>query len=124
MPSEKGLSFVLQEDAPMVQVSDLPDHVLQPFLFLKEDEEPVNFLIPSSDDRFTKNWMAHILTAREEKWSRPEKHFDFYLNTLNFGGGVIGLEHASYYYFDKPAKALTLQESETLAGLYKTFGAL
>ena len=62
--------------------------------------------------------------AREQKWHHPERHFDFYMNTLNFGGGVIGIEAASQYYFNKSSFELNSSEAEMLAGLYKSFTEL
>ncbi len=52
-----------------------------------------------------------------------------YLNEVNYGGSVYGIEEASYWYFNKSALDLTLAESAFLAGLpvapsaYSPFGA-
>ena len=42
-----------------------------------------------------------------------------YLNTINYGNGVLGIENASYYYFNKSAKDLSLAEASMLAGIPK-----
>ena len=40
-----------------------------------------------------------------------------YLNTINYGNGVLGIENASKYYFNKSASDLTLGEASILAGI-------
>jgi len=53
----------------------------------------------------------------------------YYLNEMNYGGSVYGIEQASQWYFSKPATDLTLSESAFLAGLpqapsaYSPFGS-
>ena len=42
------------------------------------------------------------------------------LNTINYGNGILGIENASEYYFNKPAKELNLAESTMLAGIPKS----
>ncbi|MFC5067777.1 transglycosylase domain-containing protein [Flaviflagellibacter deserti] len=42
-----------------------------------------------------------------------------YLDRAYLGGGVFGVEAAAQFYFNKPAKNLTLAESAMLAGLFK-----
>ncbi len=52
----------------------------------------------------------------------------YYLNEVNYGGSVYGVEEASKWYFNKSASELTLAESAFLAGLpqapsaYSPFG--
>lgn len=51
-----------------------------------------------------------------------------YLNEVNYGGSIYGIEQASHWYFKKPARDLNLAESAFLAGLpvaptaYSPFG--
>ena len=42
-----------------------------------------------------------------------------YLNRVYFGSGTYGVQSASYHYFNKPAKFLTLYDSALLIGLLK-----
>ena len=44
---------------------------------------------------------------------------ELYLNRIYFGSGAYGIEAASYQYFKKTTKKLTLSESALLAGLLK-----
>ncbi|WP_066635839.1 transglycosylase domain-containing protein [Desulfolucanica intricata] len=52
----------------------------------------------------------------ERRYSKQEI-LELYLNTIYFGHGTYGIEAASRYYFDTPAKNLTLAQSAMLAGI-------
>lgn len=52
----------------------------------------------------------------EKKYSK-EEILELYFNLIYFGHGQYGIEAASKFYFDKPAKLLTLAEASFLAGL-------
>ncbi len=73
---------------------------------------------------FKKNWKRKI----EESWLafQIEVHYtkeeilEGYLNTINYGNGVHGIENAARYYFDKSASYLTLAEASVLAGIPKS----
>ncbi len=58
-----------------------------------------------------------FLALELEKELDKKKIFELYLNKLNFGGNVRGVEKASQYYFGKSAKDLVLTESALLAGI-------
>ncbi len=74
-----------------------------------------------------------LFLTREKKWRRKieeaflsvelEKNYSkdqllaLYLNLVNLGHGNYGVEAASRYYFDKPAKDLTLAQAATLVGI-------
>ena len=62
---------------------------------------------------------AALAKKLEKKYTKNEI-LEMYLNVIYFGNGVYGLESASRYYFDKPAKDLTLRESAALAGLLRS----
>ena len=57
---------------------------------------------------------------------RIESHYDKdtilegYLNTINYGHGVYGIENASQFYFNKHAKDLTLAEASILVNIPKS----
>jgi penicillin-binding protein 1A len=55
----------------------------------------------------------------ERKFSK-DAILELYLNRVYFGAGAYGVEAAARRYFDKPARALTLQEAAMLAGLVKS----
>ena len=56
-------------------------------------------------------WMEHKLSKDEI--------LSAYLNRVYMGAGAYGIDAAAKVYFNKPATALTLRESATLAGLLK-----
>lgn len=61
-------------------------------------------------------WYAFKLEAQYSK----KEILEGYLNTINYGNGILGIENASLYYFNKHAKDLTLAESTILAGIPKS----
>ncbi len=57
------------------------------------------------------------LSIELEKILSKEEILTYYLNKLNFGGNIRGVEKASEYYFNKNVTELTLSESALLAGI-------
>lgn len=73
---------------------------------------------------FDKTWERKIKEAwyafkLESQYSKDEI-LEGYLNTINYGNGIMGIENASLYYFNKSAKNLSLAESTMLAGIPKS----
>ena len=73
---------------------------------------------------FEKTWERKIKEAwyafkLETQYSKDEI-LEGYLNTINYGNGILGIENASLYYFNKSAKDLDLAESTMLAGIPKS----
>ena len=73
---------------------------------------------------FDKTWERKIKEAwyafkLESQYSKAEI-LEGYLNTINYGNGILGIENASLYYFNKSAKDLNLAESTMLAGIPKS----
>ena len=69
---------------------------------------------------FDKNWSRKIdeavLAFELETHYTKDEILEGYLNTINYGG-VMGIQNASKYYFNKKASDLTLAESAMLAGI-------
>ncbi|HEU0132771.1 MAG TPA: transglycosylase domain-containing protein [Mycobacteriales bacterium] len=61
---------------------------------------------------------AKYAIALERRYTKREI-LEKYLNISYFGASVYGVGTAAQYYFHKPAKALTLDESALLAGMVK-----
>ncbi len=59
---------------------------------------------------------AYLAFKMEINYSKDEI-LEGYLNTINYGNGVFGIENASKYYFNKSARDLTLGEASILAGI-------
>ncbi len=57
------------------------------------------------------------LAIKLEKLLSKKEIFQLYLNKLNFGGNIRGVQRASQYYFGKNCNELTLDESAMLAGI-------
>nr|WP_106783436.1 transglycosylase domain-containing protein [Lysinibacillus timonensis] len=70
-----------------------------------------------------KTWSRKINEAlyayRLEIFYSKDEILEGYLNTVNYGHGMYGVEAASQYYFSKSASDLTLAESAMLAGIPK-----
>lgn len=70
---------------------------------------------------FDRNWSRKI----KEAWLALKLEINYskydilegYLNTINYGNGVMGIQNASRYYFNKSAENLTLAEASMLAGI-------
>ncbi|QRG86014.1 transglycosylase domain-containing protein [Bulleidia sp. zg-1006] len=76
----------------------------------------------STEDKERKATLSYkaqqiVLATELEKKMSKEKIFELYLNKLNFGNRIRGVQKASQYYFSKDAKNLSLSESALLAGI-------
>ena len=73
---------------------------------------------------FDKTWERKInemwLTMQLEVHYSKDEILEGYLNTINYGHGMYGIENAAKFYFDKSAKDLDLAESAMLAGIPKS----
>jgi membrane carboxypeptidase/penicillin-binding protein len=69
---------------------------------------------------FRRKLLEIFLSKRIEERFGKQKIMELYLNRIYFGGGLYGAEAASRGYFGKPARAMTLAECATLAGLIKS----
>ncbi|MBQ9046956.1 MAG: transglycosylase domain-containing protein [Solobacterium sp.] len=67
----------------------------------------------SIDYKVQQIWLAIKL----EQLLNKKEIFQLYMNRLNFGGHVRGVQKASLYYFGKDCNALNLPESAMLAGI-------
>lgn len=70
---------------------------------------------------FDRNWNRKIKEAwlalkLEINYSKDEI-LEGYLNTINYGNGVMGIQNAARYYFNKSAEDLSLAEASMLAGI-------
>ncbi|RPI05913.1 MAG: monofunctional biosynthetic peptidoglycan transglycosylase [Ignavibacteriae bacterium] len=74
-------------------------------LFLSSSKNPLRKL---------KEW---ILTWYMEQQLSKSRILEIYLNVIEWGDGVYGIEAASHYYFDKTASGLTREECARLAAI-------
>lgn len=64
-----------------------------------------------------RKWKEMWLTFEIETHYNKDEILEGYLNTINYGHGMYGIENASKFYFNKSAKDLTLEEASILAGI-------
>ena len=57
------------------------------------------------------------LSLKLETTYSKDEILEGYLNTINYGNGVYGIENASHYYFNKDSNELSLAEASILAGI-------
>lgn len=82
----------------------------------------------SSEKTYVRKIRELILSIGVEANFTKDEIFEMYLNEVNYGGTVYGIEEASKHYFDKNVEDLNLAESALLAGLpqsptrYSPFG--
>ena len=73
---------------------------------------------------FDKTWERKLnemwLTMQLEVHYSKDEILEGYLNTINYGHGMYGIENASKFYFDKSASDLTLAEAAMLTGIPKS----
>lgn len=58
-----------------------------------------------------------VLSMQLEQQLSKQEIFELYVNKLNFGDRIRGVQKAALYYFGKNAKELSLSESALLAGI-------
>ena len=66
-----------------------------------------------------RKWEEMWLTLEIESHYSKNEILEGYLNTINYGHAMYGIENASEFYFGKSAKDLTLGEASILAGIPK-----
>lgn len=71
------------------------------------------------DKTWTRKINEALYAYRLEVFYSKDEILEGYLNTVNYGHGMYGVEAASQYYFSKSASELTLAESAMLAGIPK-----
>lgn len=64
-----------------------------------------------------RKWDEMWITIRLEHTYTKDEILEGYLNTINYGHGVYGIENASNFYFNKSAENLTIAEASILAGI-------
>lgn len=64
-----------------------------------------------------KAFEAYFTMLIEALWSK-ERIMEVYLNVIEMGDGIYGIEAASQEYFKHPAKTLTKKEASLIAGVF------
>ena len=71
----------------------------------------------SQEKTFTRKIVEIMLAQELEKMYSKADIMEIYCNTNFYGNNCYGVEAASQYYFEKPAKDLTVEEAAMLAGI-------
>lgn len=71
----------------------------------------------STEKSFLRKIKEYFIARRLEKELSKNRIYHLYLNVIEFGSGVFGVEAASRYYFGKSAKNLTLEEMVRLTAI-------
>lgn len=80
-------------------------------------QQLVKLRLLTREKSFIRKIKELILSILVEKHFTKEEILEMYLNQVNYGGPVYGIEQAAITFFGKNAKNLTLAESAFLAGL-------
>ena len=83
-------------------------------------QQYVKNLFLDFDKTWERKYREMWLTLNMETHYTKDEILEGYLNTINYGHGMYGIENASDYYFNKDSKDLTLAEATMLAGIPKS----
>lgn len=83
-------------------------------------QQYVKNLFLDFDKTWERKWNELWLTLNVEAHYTKNEILEGYLNTINYGHGMYGIENAADYYFNKSAKELTLAEASMLVGIPKS----
>ena len=71
----------------------------------------------TQEKTFKRKLVEFFLAPEFEKKYTKQDIMEFYVNTNFYGNNCYGIETASWYYFGKPSKDLTLSEAATFVGM-------
>lgn len=80
-------------------------------------QQLVKNLFLDHERSFIRKGRELMITLAMEKQLSKEKILEVYLNVVEFGEGIYGIENASQHYFKKTSKSLNAKESAFLAML-------
>lgn len=83
-------------------------------------QQYVKNLFLDFDKTWKRKWNEMWLTLNMEIHYSKDEILEGYLNTINYGHGMYGIENASQFYFNKSASDLTLAEAALLVGIPKS----
>ncbi len=83
-------------------------------------QQYVKNLFLDFDKTWSRKWNEMWLTLNIELHYSKDDILEGYLNTINYGHGMYGIENASKFYFGKSASNLSLAEASMLVGIPKS----
>ncbi len=72
------------------------------------------------DKTWQRKWDEMWITFELEAHYSKDEIIEGYLNTINYGHGMYGIQNASLFYFNKSASELSLAEATMLTGIPKS----
>ncbi|MBO5414291.1 MAG: PBP1A family penicillin-binding protein [Bacilli bacterium] len=72
------------------------------------------------DKTWKRKWDEMWYTIKIENTYSKDEILEGYLNTINYGHGMYGIENASKFYFNKSANELSLAEATMITGIPKS----
>lgn len=127
LPSQISRAVVVAEDAKFYKHKGLDQDAIEKAIEYNLSKGRIVYGASTISQQTIKNlFLSHsknplrklhevILTYMMEQNVGKKRILEIYLNIAEFGQGVFGVEAASRYYFNKPARYLTLQEAIELA---------
>ncbi|MBN2307255.1 hypothetical protein JXD20_04690 [Candidatus Peregrinibacteria bacterium] len=116
-PTNKLLGLLIENDQGFVSVTEISEAVQS---FLVDNKVSVNGdyqLNQSNKGRF----IFGILQLRRKYFMEPTEQIALDANLLNYGGGLIGVESASEYFYGKSLSEISDREWITLVNLNSIF---
>ncbi len=83
-------------------------------------QQYVKNLFLEFDKTWERKWNEMWLTLNIEMNYSKDEILEGYLNTINYGHGMYGVENASKFYFGKSARDIDLAEASMLVGIPKS----
>lgn len=109
--SHQGIDY----DALMMALADNIKHQEWRFGASTISQQTVKNLYLNSEKTVTRKLQELIITQRLEHALTKNEILELYLNRVEFGPEIFGIDHASHYYFDKKAKSINAAEGAYLA---------
>lgn len=80
-------------------------------------QQLVKNLYLTHERSFRRKFLEAMITIKLENTLSKNKIFEIYLNSIEWGRGLIGIKDASYYYFKKRPRDLSVKEAVFLASI-------
>jgi penicillin-binding protein 1A len=80
-------------------------------------QQMIKNVLLSKEKTISRKLREYVLARRAEEVISKRRILEIYLNEVEWGDGIYGIEAASRYYFDKHASELSVEEAALLAGM-------
>ncbi len=80
-------------------------------------QQMIKNVLLSREKTITRKLREYVLARRAEELISKRRILEIYLNEVEWGNGIYGVEAASRHYFDKHASELSVDEAALLAGM-------